>query len=78
VITTAVNGLVDAVVHDRTGLVVPEHDPAALADAIGRLLSDPALHARLAVAARLRVETRFSLEVTVGHLRSLFPKTMAG
>ncbi|MGI9119556.1 MAG: glycosyltransferase family 4 protein [Acidimicrobiales bacterium] len=74
VVTTGVNGLVDAVVHDRTGLVVPQHDPAALAGAIGRLLADPALAARLAGAARHRIETRFSLEVSVSQLRSLFPK----
>ena len=78
VVTTAVNGLVDAVIHEATGLVVPEHDPAALADAIGRLLSNPTLARRLADAARHRVETRFSLEITVAQLRSLFPKAQAG
>ncbi len=78
VVTTGVNGLVDAVVHDSTGLVVPEHDPKALARAIGKLLADPALAARLAAEARRRVETRFSLEVSVGRLRSLFPEAQAG
>lgn len=78
VVTTGVNGLVDAVVHDTTGLVVPEHDPGALAAAIERILSDPALAARLAGAARRRVETQFSLEATVTRLRSLFPTAEAG
>ena len=77
VITTGVNGLVDAVADGSTGLVVPEHDPAALAAAIGRLLSDPALAALLVASARHCVETHFSLEVTVGQLRSLFPKAKA-
>lgn len=77
VITTGVNGLVDAVADGRTGLVVAEHDPAALAAAIGRLLADPALAARLVAAARHCVETSFSLELTVGQLRSLFPKAKA-
>ncbi|KQW43503.1 MULTISPECIES: glycosyltransferase [unclassified Roseateles] len=37
-----------------TGLLVPEGDAAALADAIARLLHDPALAARLGAAARER------------------------
>ncbi len=78
VVTTGVNGLVDAVVHESTGLVVPQHDPKALVGAIGRLLADPALAARLAGEARRRVETRFSLEASVGRLRSLFPEAQVG
>jgi glycosyltransferase involved in cell wall biosynthesis len=37
-----------------TGLLVPEGEPQALADAIARLLRDPALAARLGAAARER------------------------
>lgn len=37
-----------------TGLLVPEAEPQALADAIARLLRDPALAARLGAAARER------------------------
>lgn len=37
-----------------TGLLVPEGEPQALADAIARLLRDPALAARLGTAARER------------------------
>src|SRR5207253_4318491 len=37
-----------------TGLVVPKRDPAALADAVGRLLDDPLLRARLGRAAQAR------------------------
>jgi len=36
----------------RTGVVVPDPDPAAYAEAIGQLASDPALRARLGAAAR--------------------------
>jgi colanic acid/amylovoran biosynthesis glycosyltransferase len=74
VVTTAVNGLEEAVVHERTGLVVPEHDPAALASALERVLSDRELAARLAHEARLHVERSFSLERSVNLLRSLFPE----
>jgi glycosyltransferase involved in cell wall biosynthesis len=74
VVTTAVNGLGEAVVDERTGLLVPEHDPAALAAAIERLLSDPALADRLAAEARRHVDRRFSLERSASRLRELFPE----
>ena len=45
----AAGGLVQ---HDRTGLVVPAGDPAALAAALTRLHGDPDLRARLGAAAR--------------------------
>jgi glycosyltransferase involved in cell wall biosynthesis len=72
VVTTAVNGLQEAVEHERTGLVVPERDPRALSAAIARLLDDPELARSLALAARRRVESRFSLERSATRLRSLF------
>jgi glycosyltransferase involved in cell wall biosynthesis len=53
VATTAVGAVAGALVrHGETGLVVPPGDPAALAGAIGRLLADPALRARLGAAGR--------------------------
>ena len=46
---------VEGVIEDgRTGLMVPEADPAALAGALERLLRDPALAGRLGAAARAR------------------------
>ena len=74
VVTTAVNGLAEAVLDGQTGLVVPEHDPDALADALERLLGNPALRDRLALGARDHVEARFSLAASVERLRSLFPE----
>ena len=44
----------------ETGLLVPPGDPGALATAIGRVLDDPALAARLSAAGRERVLTRFT------------------
>jgi glycosyltransferase involved in cell wall biosynthesis len=74
VVTTAVNGLGELVAHGRTGLIVPERDPCALADALAWLLADQDLADRLATEGRLRVETHFSLEQSVSSLRSLFPE----
>ncbi len=50
--------------HEETGLLVPPDDPGALALAIGRLLDDPALRARLGAAGRRRVMSRFTWQVT--------------
>lgn len=50
VIASAAGGLGDIVKHEETGLLVPPADPAALAAALSRLLTDPALGKRLAAA----------------------------
>ncbi|MDX6536351.1 MAG: hypothetical protein QOD37_692 [Gaiellales bacterium] len=73
VVTTDVNGLTETVIDGETGLIVPEHDPAALADALERILADPALATMLSQNARVHVEQGFSLEQSVTILRSLFP-----
>jgi glycosyltransferase involved in cell wall biosynthesis len=52
VVVTAVGGLPELL--DGTGLLVPPGDPQALADGLERLLTDPALAADLADAARQR------------------------
>jgi glycosyltransferase involved in cell wall biosynthesis len=73
VVTTDVNGLTETVIDGETGLIVPEHDPAALSDALERILGDPALATGLSDNARVHVEQGFSLEASVKILRSLFP-----
>jgi colanic acid/amylovoran biosynthesis glycosyltransferase len=74
VVTTAVGGLRELVVDGKTGLVVPQRDPLALADALERLLSDGRLANRLAAESRRVVEQGFSLDRSVSTLRELFPE----
>jgi len=62
VVATSVGGLLDLVVDDETGIVVPPRDPAALRSALERLLADPDLRRRLGVAGRERARTHFSWE----------------
>jgi colanic acid/amylovoran biosynthesis glycosyltransferase len=73
VVSTGVNGLEEAVVHERTGLRVPERDPEALADSIQRLLHDRSLARLLAANARAHVGRGYALEESVHQLRELFP-----
>jgi glycosyltransferase involved in cell wall biosynthesis len=65
VIASAVGGVPEAVRDGVTGLLVPPSDPAALADAIRRLLADPALAQRMGAAGRVRAEQEFSYEAMV-------------
>jgi glycosyltransferase involved in cell wall biosynthesis len=61
IVTTAVSGIPELVRDGETGLVVPERDPAALAQAIERLLDSPALRADLSRRARAHVDEFFDL-----------------
>jgi glycosyltransferase involved in cell wall biosynthesis len=58
VIASAVGGMLDTVVHERTGLLVQPRDPAAVADALLRL-SDHRFRLRLGAAARVRAERQY-------------------
>ena len=59
VVSTPVTGIPEAILHGSTGLLVPESDPVALADALAALVDDPALRCELAAAGRRHVETHF-------------------
>ena len=52
-------GIAEAVEHNVTGLLVPEGDPAALADALAGLLAQPELRQRFGGAARAAAAERF-------------------
>lgn len=71
-VVTRVGGLVDAVKDGETGLVVPPDDPASLAGAIVRLLSDRGLAERLGNSGRAFMAERFSLARTVDDLERIF------
>jgi glycosyltransferase involved in cell wall biosynthesis len=60
VVASAVGGLVDAVEHEVTGLLVPPADAGALRAALERLLGDAELRQRLGTAARERAQERWS------------------
>jgi glycosyltransferase involved in cell wall biosynthesis len=70
-VSTPVTGIPEAVRHGRTGLLVPERDPDALANAIAVLLDDAALRVRLARAARAHVEERFDRAAQAAQLAAL-------
>jgi glycosyltransferase involved in cell wall biosynthesis len=62
IVATATGGIPEVVVDGDTGMLVPARNDAALADAIVRLLKDPALRERMGKAGRARAGQRFSAE----------------
>ena len=56
---------------------MPSRDPAAMAAAIHRLLTDPSTASARAAAAQARFEHAFTLDVMVGKVRRLYEEVVA-
>jgi glycosyltransferase involved in cell wall biosynthesis len=72
VIATDIPGCRDVVHDESTGLLMPVGDSAALAVAIDRLESDPALRARLAAAGNALVESEYSAATMAARYTDLY------
>jgi glycosyltransferase involved in cell wall biosynthesis len=79
IVASAAGALPEVVEHGRSGLVVPRGDEAAFAGAIGRLLVDRELAARLGAAGQARARTTFALsrwlDRIVGGYATLLPSS---
>jgi glycosyltransferase involved in cell wall biosynthesis len=72
VVATDVGDVARAVQDGETGYVVPVQSPVQLADALEKLLRDPARRRRMGAAARERVTAMFSADVTAGEVSALY------
>jgi glycosyltransferase involved in cell wall biosynthesis len=72
VVATSVGAVPEMIEHGRHGLLVSPGDPAALAGAIARLLSDRPLARRLGLAARQRSSDRYSRQAMVRRFEDLY------
>jgi glycosyltransferase involved in cell wall biosynthesis len=71
-VSTPVSGIPELIEDCETGLLVPEHDAAALADALERLAGDRALRELLRAGGRRVVAERFDLRRNVAELAERF------
>jgi len=76
VVASRVGGLGETVVHERTGLLVPPEDPAALRGALTRLLRDRELRDRLGAAGPARIREGFLAEQMVDAYEALYREVM--
>lgn len=77
VISTPVAGVPEMVEEERTGLLVPEKDPPALAAAIDRVVSDRDLARRLGSNGLAVAQEKFSIARSARSLRAIFAKETA-
>ena len=72
VVSTPVAGIPEIVDSGVEGLLVPQGDAAALAEALRRLLEDDAMWSRIAVAGPAKAAARFDRRKNLPHLIELF------
>lgn len=78
VIAAQAGGALEIVKPGETGLLVPPADPAALAQAIERLIDDPDLRESMAEAALLDARARFSPDGCFPRVEAVIRETAAG
>ena len=72
IVATAVGGVPEMVEDEESALLVPQRDPRAMAAAIARVLTDPALAQRLTANASALVATRYSPETYVRSILEIY------
>jgi glycosyltransferase involved in cell wall biosynthesis len=77
VVGSRTGGTPELIEDGRSGLLVPPGDPAALAGAVTRLVTDPELAARIGAAGRDRVQRLFSIERHVEQVRTIYERCCA-
>ena len=75
-VMTDVSGAVDVIRDGHNGLLVPRHDPGALAGAIEQLAGDPGLRARLAAAGRAHVEEHLAIDKIIPRYELAYLKVL--
>lgn len=76
VVSTNVSGIPELIRNGENGLLVPAGDAEALAQALGRILREPALREKLAMHARTTIEAEFNLETIAANLECLFRESV--
>ena len=77
VVASRVGGLPEVIEHGVSGFLHPENDLQAMADSGIRLLTDPALHARIVAGGLKAVHERFSVDAVVPQYEALYHEVLA-
>jgi glycosyltransferase involved in cell wall biosynthesis len=77
VVATNVDGTPEAVGHGWTGLLVPPANPGALAQAMERLLREPATRQKFGEAGRRKAEEQFGLRRMIAETEDVYREALA-
>jgi glycosyltransferase involved in cell wall biosynthesis len=72
VVASASGGPLEFITHDETGLLVPPLDPTALARALARLLGDPVLRERIALAGQQRARRSYTADIRADRIAEVY------
>jgi glycosyltransferase involved in cell wall biosynthesis len=75
-VVTDVGGNSEAVIHGKTGFVVPAKDTNKLADSISVLLADKQLAIHMGEEGRRRARRFFSIETMIDKIENLYITTL--
>jgi len=76
VVSTRVGGTPELIVHGKTGVLIPPHQPSLLAEAIEKLADDSAMRKRLGLAGRQSLETQHSFEQFTEQVGSVYHRML--
>ncbi len=78
VVASGISGIPQAVEEGVNGHLVPEKEPAPLAAALGRLLTDPDACRRMGEASRRRAETELTWDAVAARYRRAYGQAVTG
>jgi glycosyltransferase involved in cell wall biosynthesis len=77
IVASAVGGVPEAARNGSEALLVPPADPEALAQALGRVVTDPALRSRLGAAALARARDHYAAAAMAAAYERLYDRALA-
>lgn len=78
IVATRVGAVAELIDDEKSGLLVPAEDESRLAQAIRRILREPALAARLGAEAKSKAEREFSLDKMLASYEQLYTSLLEG
>jgi glycosyltransferase involved in cell wall biosynthesis len=76
-VSTPVGAIAEAVIDNRTGLLVPPRDAAALGTGLARLMTDAALRRAMGAAAHDYAQAHFGIDAMLDAMEAIFARAAA-